>query len=817
MPWYGRIVRGRGKRSIALGGAAPDHHQLRNGSAMAGVGASVWLRVFLASPGDVAEERAFAREYLETILPNDPLLQGRARFEVVKRDHPHAPTPMLAHLTPQEAVIRFKGRPAECDIVIVLLAARLGTHLALDTFRKPDGSGYLSGTEWEFDDAWSATPRPQILVYSRQDLTPPRSDDPQRDEKNRQDRPGAGVPRAIQECRRVLERRLPTCTTGSRDFRKKLESDVKHLVAEHLSKLPAPPSSDEDPPPGPPPVPLPERCFGRVLASARLAAVLCAGNVPSAVLVQGPGGIGKTTLTQDAANHPNVVARFGARRWFVALETATDRDTFDAAMLAAIGLDPTARFAAVTRRLAQAPTLLVLDNLETAWERAGPAIEARLGELAAVPGVALLASFRGQEAVGGVRWSLRQRVDPLPDDEARALFLDIAESIPADDPHLLDLLRELGGVPLAICLTARRAARHADLAGLWAEWQRVGVDLAQWQGVDPSRLTSVAHSIEVSLRSPRLPASAQRLFAMLGQLPAGLARLDRDTLMGAEAFAAEDGLIAVGLAMQRTGRLDLLPPVRRFACVRLAPDTTDAEHWCRHYLDLALLGTRIWFADGVGVVERLEPEWSNIEAAMRAALQEAMLPAAVAAIEGLYRLMATTGCGSLAVLRQLARACQAAGDTEGEAKSLWRLGDVAFFRSDYKSADADLHRALALFEKLGAQQSGSPQTGDKLGKASCLWRLGNVALARSDHAGAQRLYEQALPLFREIADLRGEAFCIQGSPTSRWSGASTTRPSRSMSRRRRSIGKSGPSWARPFACSTWAISRWNAASSPRHN
>lgn len=50
--------------------------------------------------------------------------------------------------------------------------------------------------------------------------------------------------------------------------------------------------------PDPPPVPLPERCFGRAEDGARLVAALCAGAAPTAVLVQGPGGIGKTTLTQ---------------------------------------------------------------------------------------------------------------------------------------------------------------------------------------------------------------------------------------------------------------------------------------------------------------------------------------------------------------------------------------------------------------------------------------------------------------------------------------------------------------------------------------
>jgi hypothetical protein len=41
------------------------------------------------------------------------------------------------------------------------------------------------------------------------------------------------------------------------------------------------------------------------------------------------------------ANDDAVAVRFGARRWFVELETATDRDTFDAAILLALGLAAT--------------------------------------------------------------------------------------------------------------------------------------------------------------------------------------------------------------------------------------------------------------------------------------------------------------------------------------------------------------------------------------------------------------------------------------------------------------------------------------------
>jgi hypothetical protein len=42
------------------------------------------LRVFLASPGDVADERALVRHLLKDELPYDPFLRGRVRGAVTK-------------------------------------------------------------------------------------------------------------------------------------------------------------------------------------------------------------------------------------------------------------------------------------------------------------------------------------------------------------------------------------------------------------------------------------------------------------------------------------------------------------------------------------------------------------------------------------------------------------------------------------------------------------------------------------------------------------------------------------------------------------
>ena len=125
------------------------------------------LRVFISSPGDVTDERALARRLLKEELPYDPLIRGRVTFDVISWDDPVAPTPMPANLTPQEAILHFGVKPSECDVVIVILWSRMGTHLDVKSFCKAKGEPFLSGTEWEFEDAWAAKPQPYILVYRR--------------------------------------------------------------------------------------------------------------------------------------------------------------------------------------------------------------------------------------------------------------------------------------------------------------------------------------------------------------------------------------------------------------------------------------------------------------------------------------------------------------------------------------------------------------------------------------------------------------------------------------------------------------------------
>jgi hypothetical protein len=195
------------------------------------------IRVFLSSPGDVADERGLARRLLKDELPYDPLLpwRGYVTFDVVSWDDPAAPIPMDAAITPQEAVNRFGPKPSECDVVVVVLWSRMGTHLDLKAFRKPDGGFYLSGTEWELEDALNASGprRPTIFVYRRTEEFKVGAKDPNRTEKFRQFDLVEEFLKGFRNSDNSFRRTFTSYDTPT-DFKERLANDIKYLLHERL-------------------------------------------------------------------------------------------------------------------------------------------------------------------------------------------------------------------------------------------------------------------------------------------------------------------------------------------------------------------------------------------------------------------------------------------------------------------------------------------------------------------------------------------------------------------------------------------------------
>ena len=182
----------------------------------------------------------------------------------------------------------------------------------------------------------------------------------------------------------------------------------------------------------------------------------------------------------------------------------------------------------------------------------------------------------------------------------------------------------------------------------------------------------------------------------------------------------------------------------------LAPADDDA--WPAHYLNLArTLGEQIGYREGEGAVDRLTPEFPNIEAAIRAALTSGRRADAMAALFGFSRLACIASLPA-PVVSDLATVSRADGDVLGEAKCIEHLGDIALRRSDHVGAFDAYEEALSLYRKVGNVR----------GEANCIISLGDIALARSDHEGARKAYEEALPLYRKLGDVPGEAGWIMG-------------------------------------------------------
>jgi tetratricopeptide (TPR) repeat protein len=116
------------------------------------------LKIFLSSPGDVAEERALAEIVFRRLADE---MADSMRFKLVIWEH----EPLFAHASFQSQI----ERPSQCDLVVSILWSRLGTRLPAD-FAPLPGEPAPTGTEFELRDALAAHAqggKPKVLIYRK--------------------------------------------------------------------------------------------------------------------------------------------------------------------------------------------------------------------------------------------------------------------------------------------------------------------------------------------------------------------------------------------------------------------------------------------------------------------------------------------------------------------------------------------------------------------------------------------------------------------------------------------------------------------------
>ncbi|MGW8553323.1 AfsR/SARP family transcriptional regulator [Streptomyces tubercidicus] len=258
-----------------------------------------------------------------------------------------------------------------------------------------------------------------------------------------------------------------------------------------LALAPAPNGADPEPPAASPPAaPAPfaaaprtrpgnlrARLTSFVGRDADLAAIRADLAAHRLVTLLGPGGAGKTRLSQEGAETAAAASpdAWPHGVWLAELAPVDDPQTVPEAVLTALGaretvvrgttadglraaadptaLDPLARLA---EHCAGRRMLLVLDNCEHVIDAAAELAERLLADC---PGVTVLATSREPLAVPG---EVLRPVEPLPDPVALRLLADRgAAARPGfrveDDPAACtEICRRLDGLPLAIELAAAR-------------------------------------------------------------------------------------------------------------------------------------------------------------------------------------------------------------------------------------------------------------------------------------------------------------------------------------------------------------------------
>ncbi len=287
----------------------------------------------------------------------------------------------------------------------------------------------------------------------------------------------------------------------------------------------------------------------------------------------GPGGSGKTRLAMQLAAEAG--EQFPDGVFWVPLQALREPALVEGAIGAAIGAD-----GVVSDYIGSKCLLLLLDNFEQVVE-AAPTVASLLSE---TPNTKALVTSREPLQIEPEQ---RYPVEPLPDGDAVALFIERAAAVEhgfqATEP-VGEICRRLDGLPLAIELAAARVALLSPDELLARLDKRLPL-LASRSRDAPARQQTLRATIEWSYEL--LEPTEQELFSRLAVFRGGFALEAAESICRADLDVLESLVVKSLVRRLATGRLLLLDTIREFA-EELLDASAEAETIRRRHAEFFL-------------------------------------------------------------------------------------------------------------------------------------------------------------------------------------------------------------------------------------
>ncbi|KAG8884592.1 hypothetical protein FRB97_003889 [Tulasnella sp. 331] len=479
--------------------------------------------------------------------------------------------------------------------------------------------------------------------------------------------------------------------------------------------------------------------------------------------IHGPGGIGKTALSLEVMEHPDVAEKYGNSRHFVQCEQATTSALLIELIARGLGIEESSndRMKDVMSRLQDPdqPVLLILDNFETPWDIVGEKsrVESILCQITSLPHVAILLTMRSDAPPSThVQWSLPwlDPISALTEDAAHALYVNVDPK--ADGDSSLDtLLAELSYMPLAITLMAsmgRSGQRPTALLQAWRD-KAGGTDL--FRGTDKNKSVNISIQLSIDSNLMKSVPEALTLLSLLAMLPAGASMellpslaLDIPNLVLAQVTLSEATLGYIDSGKQA---MRLLSPVRSYV-LKHQPASDSIKHtvYGAYAQFIANHNAEFGSPDFPEDARVLAAEETNLEAILPPSIQSGSRSAIEAAID-FSRYQRSTR-PRLEVITCVVEVCRRNANLEPLARSLFILGEVEYFLGHYDEAQTAYQQASSAYGGLD----------DRLGVANCLKGLGNIHRVRGQYSEARAAYQRASGMCGELDDRRGVANCLVG-------------------------------------------------------